>query len=150
MKKIIAFVVVLSLTASGAFAQELLNLIKKDLNKEKRSLVAEAMDIKKENETAFWNLYSAYEAENDKLIDNRAANIKKFADNYETLTPEVADELAKTALKVQADRAKINAAYYKKMSKVVGNIQAARFIQVMNQVQLVLDIQVASEIPLIE
>ena len=36
------------------------------------------------------------------------------------------------------------------MKKIIGARQAARFIQIMNQVQLLIDLQIASEVPLIE
>lgn len=150
MKKLAIILGVLFFSYGTSQAQELLDLLKKDLNKEKRSLVSEAMDIKEENKTAFWEIYGEHETASSKQIDLRAKNINKFADNYEKLTDEIAGEIAATYFEIESSRLKNEKATYKKMKKVIGEVQAARFIQIMNQVQLLIDVQIASEIPLIE
>lgn len=150
MKKIAIILGVLLFSYGTSQAQELLDLLKKDLNKEKRTLVSDAMDIKEENKTAFWEIYGEYETASDKLIDLRAKNINNFADNYEKLTDEIANEIASTYIEIETGKLKNTKTTYKKMKKVIGAIQATRFIQIMNQVQLLIDVQIASEIPLIE
>ena len=131
-------------------AQDVMELIKSDINKEKRSILEEALDIKKENETSFWQIYAEYEEASNKLVDMRAGNIKKFADNYVNLTEEIADEIASSYLEIESGRLKNKKTYYKKMKKVIGSIQATRFMQIMGRIQLVIDIQVAEKVPLLE
>ena len=131
-------------------AQDVMELIKSDINKEKRSILEEALDIKKENETSFWQIYAEYEEASNKLVDMRAGNIKKFADNYVNLTEEIADEIASSYLEIESGRLKNKKTYYKKMKKVIGSIQATRFMQIMGRIQLVIDVQVAEEVPLLE
>ena len=150
MKKITIILGVVLFSFGNSQAQELLELLKHELNKEKRELVAEAMDIKAENKTVFWEIYGEHETATNELIDMRAKNIEKFADNYDKLTDEIADEIAANYLRIETEKLKIDKSYYKKMKKVVGAIQAARFIQIMNQVQLLIDLQIASEVPLLE
>lgn len=150
MKKLAIILGVLFFSYGTSQAQELLDLLKRDLNKEKRTLVSDAMDIKEENKTDFWEIYGAYETASDKLIDLRAKNINNFADNYEKLTDEIANGIASTYIEIETGKLKNTKATYKKMKKVIGAVQAARFIQIMNQVQLLIDVQIASEIPLIE
>ena len=131
-------------------AQDVMELIKSDINKEKRSIIEEALDIKKENEASFWQIYAEYEEASNKLVDMRAGNIKKFADNYVNLTEEIADEIASSYLEIESGRLKNKKTYYKKMKKVIGSIQATRFMQIMGRIQLVIDVQVAEEVPLLE
>lgn len=150
MKKLAIIVGVLFFSYGTSQAQELLDLLKKDLNKEKRTLVSDAMDIKEENKTAFWEIYGEHETVSNKMIDLRAKNINKFADNYEKLSDEIADEIAATYFEIESGTLKNEKTTYKKMKKVIGAIQAARFIQIMSQVQLLIDVQLAGEIPLIE
>ncbi len=150
MKKLAIILGMSLFSFASSQAQELLALLKQDLNKEKRALVAEAMDIKEENKTAFWQLYGEYETESNKMIDLRAENIEKFAGHFENLSEEVANEIASNYFVIETGRLKNDKAYYKKMKKVIGAVQAARFIQIMSQVQLLIDVQIASEVPLIE
>lgn len=131
-------------------AQDLLELLKHDLNKEKRQLVAEAMHIKEENKTVFWEIYTEYETEFNKLIDLRAKNIETFSKNFGSLTDDIADDIASNFIEIQTDKLKNSKKTYKKLKKEIGATQAARFIQIMNQVQLLIDVQIASEVPLIE
>ncbi len=150
MKKTLVSIALILISFSLTQAQELIDLLKRDLNKEKRTLVAEAMNIKEENKTAFWELYGQYETDMNKLVDMRVSNIEKFADNYGKLTDDVANQVASTYFNIKTNRLKTNKLYYKKMKKVIGAIQAARFIQIMEQVQLLIDVQIATEVPLVE
>jgi hypothetical protein len=150
MKKLAIILGVLFFSYGTSQAQELLELLKKDLNKEKRTLLSEAMDVKEENKTAFWEIYGDYETASNKLIDLRSKNINTFADNFEKLTADITDEIAATYFEIETGKLKNDKATFKKMKKVIGSVQATRFIQIMNQVQLLIDVQIASEIPLIE
>ena len=132
-----------------AFGQGMLEMIKRDIDAERRTIVAEAMTIPLDQETEFWHMYNEMENELSLLTDKRAANIKKFADNYEDVTDDVADGLAKTSFEISAGRTKIYKTYYKKASKLLPKKDAARFIQLLQQIQLLIDIQIAAEMPLI-
>ena len=150
MKTRIITLLVLLTSVVSAGAQDLLEMIKRDINAERRTIVAEALTIPLEAETEFWHMYNDMEQELDLLTDKRAKNIKKFADNYDNVTDDVADALAKTSFEISSGRVKINKTYYKKASKLISKKEAARFIQLLNQIQLLIDIQIAAEIPLIE
>ena len=150
MKTRIITLLILITTVVSAGAQDLVEMIKRDINAERRTIIAEALTIPLENETEFWHMYNEMEQELDILMDKRAKNIEKFADNYDNVTDDVADALAKTSFEISAARVTINKKYYKKAGKLISKKEAARFIQLLNQIQLLLDIQVAAEVPLIE
>lgn len=150
MKTRIITLLILLTTVVSAGAQDLIDMIKRDINAERRTIIAEALTIPLESETEFWHMYNEMEQEFDIIADKRAKNIKKFADNYENVTEEVAGELAKTHFEMEASRLKINKAYYKKAAKLITKKEAARFIQLLGQIQLLIDIQIAAEVPLIE
>lgn len=132
-----------------ALGQDMLEMIKRDIDAERRTIISEAMTIPLEQETEFWHMYNEMEQEMDILTDRRAKNIEMFADNYDNVTDAVADDLAKTSFEILAGRTKIYKTYYKKASKIIPKKDAARFIQLLQQIQLLLDIQVAAEMPLI-
>ena len=150
MKTRIITLLILLTTVVSAGAQDLIDMIKRDINAERRTIIAEALTIPLESETEFWHMYNEMEQEFDIIADKRAKNIKKFADNYENVTEEVAAELAKTHFEMEASRLKINKTYYKKAAKLITKKEAARFIQLLGQIQLLIDIQIAAEVPLIE
>jgi hypothetical protein len=150
MKTRIITLLVLLTSVASASAQDLLEMVKRDINSERRTIVAEALTIPLDQETEFWKMYNEMEQELDILTDKRAKNIEKFADNYENITDDVADDLAKTYFDIISARTKINKAYYKKASKLLSKKEAARFVQLLGQIQLLIDIQIAAEVPLIK
>lgn len=135
---------------AAALGQDMLEMIKRDIDAERRTIVAEAMTIPLDQETEFWQMYNEMENELSLLTDKRAVNIKKFAENYENVTDDVADALTKTSFEISAGRTKIYKTYYKKASKLLPKKDAARFIQLLQQIQLLIDIQIAAEMPLID
>ncbi len=150
MKTNIITLFILFTSLVSARGQELLDIIKRDLNVERRTLVSEAMQLAPGTETEFWQVYNVMESELDGLTDKRAGNINKFADHYTNVTDDIANDLAMVYFDIIGNRNKIYKTYYKKMSKIISKKQAARFIQVMAQIQLLIEVQIAMEVPLIE
>ena len=59
-----------------------------------------------------------------------------------------ADELIKTSFSFQKDRLDLNEKYYKKFADVLTPIVAAKYMQLENQIQLILDLSIAANLPL--
>jgi hypothetical protein len=66
------------------------------------------------------------------------------------MTDEKAKQLAEASFRLEEDRVKLRRQYYKKIEKELGSTLAARFTQIDRQIQLLLDIQIAAQIPLIK
>lgn len=147
--KLLTFIAVMLLSVS-LHAQDLIDMVKRDINAERRTIIAEAMTIPTEKEAEFWAIYNEMEQKLGLLTDKRIANINKFADNYENVTDDIANDLANTYFSIQTERVKIYKTYYKKVAKLISKKEASRFIQLLGQIQLILDMQVAAEVPLIE
>ena len=150
MKTRIATFIILLGTVFTAGAQDLLEMIKKDINAERRAIIAEAIKIPTGQETEFWNIYNQMEKELDLITDKRAANINHFADNAANMTDDVADDLVKVFYDINVSRYKLYKTYYKKLTKIMSKVESARFVQVIGQIQLLIDVQIAAEVPLIE
>jgi hypothetical protein len=66
------------------------------------------------------------------------------------MTGTKADELINNALKFQEDRVSLNKKYYKKFAKVLPPITAAKYMMVESQIQLMIDLVIASELPIVK
>src|SRR5262249_62277601 len=53
---------------------------------DRKAIVGANMKLTDEQSKAFWPLYDAYEAKMDKLDDRHAAEVKTYAQHYQTLT----------------------------------------------------------------
>jgi hypothetical protein len=135
---------------ANAFAQDPLELLRKDLQTNKVAIITASIPLSQKQADEFWPIYREYNNELMKLGDRRVAVIKKFAANFDSVDEKLADELIKESLKIQNERTNLLEKYYKKVSKVVGGVTGARFIQVENQMLTLIDAQIVSQIPLIK
>ena len=113
-------------------------------------IITEVMDFTEEQVGVFWPIYREYDLELTKIGDERLAMIKDYAEHYQTLTDEKAKELMEKAFQLQQKRIKLRRAYFKKMDKVLPSKVVAKFFQLEHQIILLLDLQIASELPLID
>jgi hypothetical protein len=98
----------------------------------------------------FWVLYNEYQSALY-LVQNKRINIiKDYSDNYETLSNEKADELMTLSYKYEQEKLKLEKKYYGKFKKILPLGKAARFMQLENKIETLIDAQLALEIPLIE
>jgi hypothetical protein len=123
-------------------------LLRSDLRSQHVAIITEVMGFTEAEDAKFWPVYREYEADLAKINDDRMALIKDYAANYEKLTDDVADKLARRALDLEAKRGALKSTYYDKFKTALSPKTAARFIQVENQILLLLDLQIAASLPL--
>jgi len=154
MKRIMLLVVGGVMLATTAFAQQGLDsyieLLRSDLKTQKKAVLMATVEFTEAEEEAFWPIYREYGLELDKLGDRRVALIKDYAENFDTMTEEKAKELMKLATGLDKDRIKVDENYYKKFAKATSYITAARVMQIENQIRLLIRLQIAAELPLVE
>ena len=127
-----------------------IEILKSDVKTQRRALVTGAMGLTEEQAQKFWPVYKEYEIEYDKMLDRELELIKKYADTYEGMTDEMADILAKEAMAIDKDQLDLNEKYYKKYKKEFGAKLAAKFWMVENRINLMIRLQVASAVPVLE
>ena len=123
-------------------------LLRSDLRAQKVAIITEVMEFTEEEDKAFWPLYREYDTEMSKLGDERVALIAEYARNYDALTDEVADKLARSALDLEARRQAVKAKYYDRVAAVLKGRTALRFLQVEHQLLLLIDLQIAAALPI--
>jgi NAD-dependent DNA ligase len=108
------------------------------------------MQLDIDDAAKFWPIYSQYDTELTKLNNLRVENIQEYARNYSQMTDAKADELIQRSLDYQKQRGELLAKYYQAMKQSVGAITAARFLQVEHQLLLIIDLQIASSLPIVQ
>lgn len=149
MKKLLLFLFLFSLV--NVFAQDADNYIevlKSEIKTDKKAIISETMGFTEQESQAFWPIYNEFEHELEKLSDKRITNIKDFAANYDSLSDKKADELLMNSFSYLEDRLSLNKKYYKKFAEALTPIVAAKYMQLENQIQLILDLSIAANLPL--
>ncbi len=148
MKKFIVAIFILA--SSFTFAQEsYFELLRQDMGTKKVALITEVMQFTDQESEVFWPLYREFDFEKSKLGDETLKLIKNYAANYENITDEKAVELMNTNFDLQKKKLDLKRNYLKKFGKVIAPARAVKFMQVMNQIEMIIDIQIASQLPLI-
>jgi hypothetical protein len=150
MKKLILgsiFLLSTIVISAQTTTNDLVELLKSDLKNNRKAVITEVMNFTEAESQVFWPIYREYEFEMEKLADQRLSVIKQFAENYETLSNEKADELMNSYFDFMEDRLSLNKKYYNKYADVLAPTVAAKYMQLENEIQLIIDTEVASAMP---
>jgi hypothetical protein len=123
-------------------------LLRSDVRAQKVAIITEIMGFTDAEDAAFWPIYREYDLEMARLGDERVALIADYAKNYANLNDEVADRLAARALELESRRQELKGQVYQKVKKALSPLTAARFLQVEHQLLLLIDLQIASALPI--
>ena len=127
-----------------------LELARTDLEAQKSALIVQNMDLTAAEADKFWPVARAYNAETSKLTDRRVLLIRQHYAQYGLLSDAETEKFAREVFDLEADRVKLKQKWFKKFTVVVPARKAARFFQIENQVDTVIDLKVAAAMPLIK
>jgi len=127
-------------------------LLRKDIRSGRKQLIAANLKLTDEQALKFWPIYEQYSAEQTKIGDQKTALIKEYADQWNTgtMTDAQASSLIQRSLAVDEQVAQLRSKYVPIFSKAVPGKVVATFFQLDRQIQALIDIQLASQIPLVQ
>jgi len=130
-------------------AEQLIELMRKDVRAEKADIVAKTMELNAEEAALFWPVYKQYEAEAKTLGDERLAIITDYADNIDTLTDEKARDLITRSVALEGKEHSLKERYLKELLAVLPAKVVARFFQVEARINNLIDLELSAQIPLV-
>ncbi len=126
------------------------DLLRSDVRAQKIAIVTELMAFNERDDAAFWPIYRQYDAELSTINDDRVKLIAQYAKSYEAMTDGAADTIAVGWLELEGRRHALRQKYYDQVKAALSAKQAARFLQIENQLQMLIDLQIAAALPVIE
>ncbi len=130
--------------------QAYVRLLRSDLKAAREQIIKETMQLNDQQAAAFWPIYRDYNAEQTNLGDEKLAIVQDYAQNFLSMSNEKADQLAQKVMALDDQRLALKKKYYELMKKSLPTVLVVRFFQVENQIQLLVDLQIASNLPIIE
>jgi len=127
-----------------------MEILKSDINTQRRALITAAMDFGEEEEQKFWPIYKEYEIEYDKMMDKEIELLKSYAESYENMGEEVAQQIAKKSFEIDQEQLTLTEKYFKKFAEELGARRAVKLQMVLNRIELMISLQKASTIPVLE
>ena len=149
VKKIILMVFVFSVVLS-AQPTDYIDVLKSDVKMQRRALITEAMGLSGDKSDKFWAIHEKYEAETDKLFDRELELLKEYADTYKVMTDDMADVLMNKALDINQAELDLQKKYYEIFKKELGAQTAAKFRMIDNRINLMINLQIAAAVPVLE
>jgi hypothetical protein len=136
-------------TDKGIEVEKDLALLRKDLRAEKKKIIAMNVPLTEQEATKFWVVYDQYAGEMAKHYDDFYAVIKEYAANQKTLTDAQAVDMVKRWSTIQVELAQTRQKYVPLVEKVIPGKKTALFFQVDRRLYALMDLQIASEVPLV-
>jgi Spy/CpxP family protein refolding chaperone len=122
---------------------------RKDARAGKADVLGKTMQLDSTQAAAFWPIYKQYEAEAKVLGDERLGIIKDFAAQYDTLDDAKAKALLDRQVALEDKKLALQKKYKDEMLKALPAKTVARFLQVDSRLNKLVELMVASEIPLV-
>ena len=138
-----------SASSNAQNIQAYIALLRLNVRQQKAEMMGAVMQLSAADAAKFWPIDEQYDKELAKLNDQRVANIQEYASSYDQMTAAKADELIQKAMSYRKQRSELLAKYYGQVKQALGGITAARFVQVEDQLLLIIDLQIDSSLPVV-
>ncbi len=140
----------------GAAAQETIEIppefmeaLKADVSTVHMEVMQASIMLQPGQAGTFWGIYDEYLKELGSLTEGGATLLRDFAVAFETMTDDQAVDLGGRALDLKAGTLQLRRRYFERIASEVSGKAAGQFLQIENQLQTLLDLRVAMEVPII-
>ena len=135
---------------SSVMADQDIKLFREDIRSKKKQLIAANLTLTDAEATKFWPVYDQYTAELVKINNVKYAALKEYADKWGTMTDDQALALINRSLDVDKSVAQLRIKYVPIFQKAVSGTKVATFFQLDRRLQMLIDAQLASHLPLVQ
>jgi hypothetical protein len=125
-----------------------IELLRADIKTSKSQILGEVLALDTDQATKFWPIYKEFETEYARLGNRIVGVVMKYADEFDRMTDPVADQLAEQVLSIEQDRNALKRKFHARVRQSLGAIFAMRFLHVENQLERIVDLQVAAGLPI--
>lgn len=135
---------------SASVTEEDIQMLRKDIRSQRKQIIAANMKLSESEAEKFWPVYEQYVSDLVKLNGTKYALIKQYIQTQGALTDTEATSAVDQWVSVDESVAELRKKYIPVFGKVLSPKSRALFYQLDRRVQLMIDLQLASSIPMIE
>lgn len=151
MKKVLLAVLIAVFTI-GAYAQstEEVDLVQAAFGIEKKEIVMNYVKVSEKQKAAFMEVYEKYEVERKELGKTRIDLLNQYANQWENITNEQADQWMKKVMALSIKQDKLIKKYYNKVKSVTDAKVATQFYQIEAYILTTIRYSILESIPFID
>jgi hypothetical protein len=136
--------------SSPASVEHDIQLLRQDIASEKKQLIASNLVLTDTEATKFWPIYDQYQAEYKKIADAKLALIMEYAQNWGSVTDAQALQYWQRSQDIEQSIFQLRQKYLPIVGKALPGKKTVTFFQMDRRIALLLDVQLAAEIPLVQ
>lgn len=149
---LLSLTVLCGLVSSPLFGQstaDVIELTRAFIQAERQAIVAKTMQLTEQEGNAFWPIYRQYRGELTEVGDRWVKLIRTYAENYENLSDEMAEHIITEHFNIERANLDVRARYIPRFKEALSPVKVARFYQIENKLDAVVDYDIAEAVPLI-
>jgi hypothetical protein len=123
-------------------------LLRKDLRNMKMQVIGQNMSLTDAEAEKFWPVYNHYEKDVHEVNNQKYALLKQYAEMWATMTDENALIYVRRWLEADGQVQALRLRYVPVVSHVLPGKKAATFFQLDRRLNMIIDLQLFSQIPL--
>ncbi len=127
-----------------------IQMLRKNLRSQRKQVIAANMKLTEAEAAKFWPVYDQYVSELVRINGTKYDLIKQYVQSQGQLTDAQADSAVKQWIGVDQAVGDLRMKYVPLFHKVLSPKNTALFYQVDRRIQLMIDLQLASALPLVE
>ncbi len=135
--------------ANKPLTDENIALLRSESQKSRNTIIDENMILNAEEKAAFTPVYNAYTAAQQEINGRRVQILKEYSQTVKDMTGETAHDLSVRLFKEDGELIALKQKFLPDFEKAIGAKKTARFFQLDNRLAMVMNLQVASEMPII-
>jgi len=127
-----------------------IQMMRKDIRSQRKQIIAANMKLTDAEAEKFWPVYEQYVSDLVDINGKKYALIKQYVETRGVLTDNEAESSVSQWVSVDQSVAELRKRYIPIFRKVLSPKNTALFYQLDRRVQLMIDLQLASSLPMIE
>jgi Spy/CpxP family protein refolding chaperone len=128
---------------------EVLKAMRLDLQSSRADILAKNMTLTADQAAKFWPMFSAYQKEQNVIIDDQLKDIQKYVSSYDNLDDAGALALMRAHFKRDERMNALRQKWLGEFQKVLPTKLAVRAMQIDRRLSLAAQMEVSSRIPLV-
>jgi hypothetical protein len=136
--------------ATHVISNQDLNLLRQDLRSKRKQLIAANLKLTDTDATKFWPVYDQYVTELIAINDKKFGLIQEYGDNWRKLTNDQSLLFARNWLDMDIAIAQLRQKYVPIVAKVLDGKKTATFFQLDRRIAMMMELQVSSQMPLVQ
>jgi hypothetical protein len=127
-----------------------MEILREKVRADKKLVVAANMDLTETEAKAFWPVYQEYQTDLAKANEKIGKLIGEYAGSYQGMTDQTAKNILDKSLTLEKERLALRTFYLPRFQKVLPAIKVARYYQIENKIQAIMQYTLAANIPLMK